>query len=222
MSRLEEFCGQTDDHEEHEWTDRHDYDFRCLGWRDGHVLWSHDGPDPIDPAVTAALDVWIARSAARMESSAQEHVQAMIDAARPIIEQQVQLIDQEPMVEPFNWQEADRDSFMHWAVVSMISDRRNGIAALNAVMHASDGATKLKIMLDINGVRMSAVPFFERLWQEMQRQADIRATELVEVELTKLTDAHVSVERIMHLATTAIRQQLRERGLPMKEEEDEW
>jgi hypothetical protein len=39
MSRLPEFCGNDDDHTEHEWTDKHERDFRCPGRQDGYVLW---------------------------------------------------------------------------------------------------------------------------------------------------------------------------------------
>jgi hypothetical protein len=125
-------------------------------------------------------------------------------------------------IESFNWHEADRDSFMHWAVVSMISDRRGSTAVLNQVMKASDGATALKIIIEINGVRLPGMPFFERLWQEMQRLVGSRAAELVENELTQLHDTRESVDRIMKMAASDVRRRFKELGFPMEENFDEW
>jgi hypothetical protein len=51
MSRLPEFCGHTDDHAEHEWTDRRERDFACPGWRNGEVMW---GPAPMADSDTPA------------------------------------------------------------------------------------------------------------------------------------------------------------------------
>jgi len=127
----------------------------------------------------------------------------------------------EPVIEPFNWHEADRDSFMHWAVVAMISDRRGGNSALNRVMQASDNAKALKIVIEINGVRLTGVPFFERLWDEMQRQAEIHAASMVDDELAKLVNTRVSVERIMNTAAEDVRRRFKELGLPM-EDNHEW
>ena len=123
-------------------------------------------------------------------------------------------------IAPFNWHAADRDSFVSWAFIAMISDRRNHVDVTQKVLHASDGGTNLKITLEINGVRMSGMPFFERLWQEMQHQAKAHAVEMVAHELSKLRDTTDSVERIMKMAAEDVRHRFKELGLPM--EEDEW
>ena len=158
MSRLEEFCGNTDDHDEHEWTDRHERDFWCPG-----------RPD-------------------------------------------------ETMITPFDWHAANKEGFLSWAIIVMLSDGVNDNVA-ERVLEVSDGAKKLLVTLDINGVSFDAVPFFERLWQEMQHQAKARAAELVEDELAKIRATHVDVERLMGLATADIKRRFTELGLPMEDDD---
>jgi hypothetical protein len=106
MSRLDEFCGQCDDHEEHEWTDKHERDFRCPGRLNGHVLWS-------DPVIAAAVDIWIARSAAGVVSSAQEHVQAMIEVAEPIITERMRAAHERQLYDAHKrgWDEGSKVMF---------------------------------------------------------------------------------------------------------------
>jgi hypothetical protein len=192
-----------------------------------------------DEAVNAALDVWMSRSAAGLIDSAEEHVKALIDAARPIIERpyERQIYDAHQRgwkegvevtttklvqeTTPFDWHAANKEGFLSWAIIVMLSDGvHNKIA--EQVLEASDGAKKLIIKLDINGVVIDAVPFFERLWQEMQNQAQARAVDLVEDELTKLNDARAEVEQILTLATLDVRRRFKELGLPMKDDGDEW
>jgi hypothetical protein len=122
-------------------------------------------------------------------------------------------------ITPFDWHAADKESFLSWAVIVMLSDGVHDDVATR-VLERSDGAKKLLITLDINGIMFDAVPFFERLWQEMQHQAKARAAELVEDELTKLNDTRASVERILTVATLDVRRRFKELGLPMEEDDD--
>jgi hypothetical protein len=122
-------------------------------------------------------------------------------------------------IEPFNWHAADRDSFMYWAVASMLSRH---LTELKQIMQASDGATALRIVIEINGVKIPGVPFFEKLWEEMQQQAQVRAAALVEAELTQLHDTRESVDRIMKMAAADVRRRFKELGFPMEENFDEW
>jgi hypothetical protein len=176
--------------------------------------------EDLDPAVAAALDVWMSRSDAELVTTPRQHVQAMIDAARPIIEQdyaRTRLTQKE--MTPFDWHAADKEGFLSWAVIVMMSDGvHNDIAT--RVLKASKDAKKLIIKLDINGVVINALPFFERLWQEMQQQAQARAIDLVEDELTKLNDARAEVERILTIAALDVRRRFKELGLPMEDDDD--
>jgi hypothetical protein len=127
--------------------------------------------------------------------------------------------DEEIEVEPFNWHEGDRDDFMHWAMISMVSDRRRSQKVLMAAQEASNDFRDLRVTLDINGVKLSALPFFERLWREMQHQAQKRAVELVEEHITSIRNASERVTDVLDTAGRDIREHFRTAGLPMNESE---
>jgi hypothetical protein len=88
MSRLPEFCGHTDDHAEHEWTDRRERDFECPGWRDGEVMW---GPAPMADSDISAEAVEAGKHAWRANPYATdtEVVRDILAAALPHIRARV-------------------------------------------------------------------------------------------------------------------------------------
>lgn len=124
----------------------------------------------------------------------------------------------EVQITPFNWHEADRDSFAYWAVIAMISD---GVHPGTAEAVLKTGPS-LRIRLDINGVTFNGMPFFERLWQEMQRQADIRAVEIADKFIGELVGTKETVEMLLNIAAGDIRRRFREAGLPMTEPEEDY
>ena len=124
-------------------------------------------------------------------------------------------------ITPFNWHDADRDSFASWAVIAMISDGQPDRTA-NTVLALTDGGRDIRLTLDINGFSFDGMPFFERLWQEMQIQVQIHAAELIEVELTKLNETRAAVERTLTIAELDIRRKFKALGLPMTDPKDEW
>lgn len=120
-------------------------------------------------------------------------------------------------VPPFNWHDADRDSFTHWALVAMITDGQNHDLA-QQVLDASNGARNARITIEINGIRFPGLPFFERLWNEMMRQVDAHAADMVESRLADMRDLTEDLEDVLKRATQDLRTKCREAGLPMKNE----
>jgi hypothetical protein len=188
MSRLDGFCGACDDHDEHDWTNKHDYDFYCPGWHDNAVSWAKDN------------------STSHMYTTAEI---AKMPTPTPT-----------PTPTPFNWHEASIDSFAHWAVIAMITDGQHPDLAQD-VIEASEGAQELLITLEINGIHFDGMPFFERLWQEMMRQADIKAAERAKEFIGELTSTSETVQHVLDIAAADVRARFRAAGLPM-EEDDEW
>jgi hypothetical protein len=121
---------------------------------------------------------------------------------------------------PFNWHEASINSFAHWAVIAMITDGQHPDLAQD-VIDASDFAHALEITLEINGISFDGMPFFERLWQEMMRQANIKAAERAKEFIGELTSTSETVQHVLDIAAADIRARFRAAGLPM-EEDDEW
>lgn len=123
-------------------------------------------------------------------------------------------------VTPFDWHKANKESFLSWAIVVMLAGHESDTSTrVIEVMDRSKGARDLHVTLDVNGVSFDAVPFFERLWQEMQHQAKLRAADLVEDELAKLNETRAVVERTLTIAELDIRRHFKDLGLPMNEED---
>lgn len=105
----------------------------------------------------------------------------------------------------FNWHEQDRDSFLSFCWIVLISEGRKD-DMFDEVMAATDGGREIEMTITANGVEMDAGQMFQRLEDNWDHHIANRVKEMVS-ENSQLEE----IQKSIRAAELAIKETLTEK-----------
>jgi hypothetical protein len=108
----------------------------------------------------------------------------------------------------YNWQTADRSSFLSWLIPTALSDEiMNDTEISKQLSEATEKFTKVDLVLEISGVRVSGEKLFTHMYELMEREMKQEAARYVESlpEREKIREAEDAVTDILKEAHREIK-----------------
>lgn len=122
----------------------------------------------------------------------------------------------------YNWHEESRASFLSWLLPTAIADYPNKEKEdIERLSVATEKFTKIDLVLEISGVRISGEQLFTDMYNLMRREMEKEATRYVKEfsGMEKIEEAQDDVAAILRDAQRAIKRKFEDAGLEFPSEE---